>query len=119
MDKSLKLEWHKAASSRMRCLRITQKEEKQVRNKLQAKWVQLRARARMCVCVLLGRRGHHTEGGEASVEQAAGKVGGVCACDRVCVSERGGGRERERLGRWCSWLYSLFCWVSCVRVCEQ
>ena len=34
LDKSIKLEWHKASSSRTRCLRITQKEEQAVRNKL-------------------------------------------------------------------------------------
>ena len=34
LDKSLKLEWHKAANTRTRCLRITQKEEKAVRGKL-------------------------------------------------------------------------------------
>jgi DNA mismatch repair protein MSH2 len=37
MDKTLKLEWHKAANSRTRCLRITQKEEKVVRSKLHAR----------------------------------------------------------------------------------
>ena len=34
LDKTIKLEWHKAANSRTRCLRITQKEEKAVRSKL-------------------------------------------------------------------------------------
>lgn len=34
LDKTLKLEWHKVANSRARCLRITQKEEKVVRSKL-------------------------------------------------------------------------------------
>lgn len=37
MDKSIKLEWHKASNSRTRCLRITQKEEKLVRAKLHAR----------------------------------------------------------------------------------
>lgn len=37
LDKTLKLEWHKAANSRTRCLRITQKEEKVVRAKLHAR----------------------------------------------------------------------------------
>jgi DNA mismatch repair protein MSH2 len=37
MDKTIKLEWHKAANARTRCLRITQKEEKVVRSRLQAK----------------------------------------------------------------------------------
>lgn len=37
LDKTLKLEWHKAANSRTRCLRITQKEEKVVRSKLHAR----------------------------------------------------------------------------------
>lgn len=35
----LKLEWHRAGGSKTRCLRITQKEEKVVRQKLQAKCV--------------------------------------------------------------------------------
>jgi DNA mismatch repair protein MSH2 len=33
----LQLEWHKAANTRTRCLRITQKEEKVVRSKLHAR----------------------------------------------------------------------------------
>ncbi len=37
LHKQLKLEWHKAANQRTRCLRITQKEEKAVRSKLQAR----------------------------------------------------------------------------------
>ena len=37
LDKTVKLEWHKAANARTRCLRITQKEEKAVRGRLQAK----------------------------------------------------------------------------------
>jgi DNA mismatch repair protein MSH2 len=37
LDKTIKLEWHKAANTRTRCLRITQKEEKAVRSRLQAK----------------------------------------------------------------------------------
>lgn len=37
LDKTIKLEWHKAANSRTRCLRITQKEEKVVRSKLHAR----------------------------------------------------------------------------------
>jgi DNA mismatch repair protein MSH2 len=37
LDKTLKLEWHKAANARSRCLRITQKEEKVVRSKLHAR----------------------------------------------------------------------------------
>ena len=36
-DKTLKLEWHKVANTRTRCLRITQKDEKIVRKKLQSK----------------------------------------------------------------------------------
>ena len=35
MDKTIKLEWHTANNTRTRCLRITQKEEKTVRGKLQ------------------------------------------------------------------------------------
>uniref|UniRef100_A0A7S3QKU8 DNA mismatch repair protein MSH2 n=1 Tax=Dunaliella tertiolecta TaxID=3047 RepID=A0A7S3QKU8_DUNTE len=34
LDKTIKLEWHKAQNMRTRCLRITQKEEKRVRSKL-------------------------------------------------------------------------------------
>lgn len=37
LDKTIKLEWHKAANTRTRCLRITQKEEKVVRAKLHAR----------------------------------------------------------------------------------
>jgi hypothetical protein len=37
LDKTIKLEWHKAANARTRCLRITQKEEKAVRGRLQSK----------------------------------------------------------------------------------
>ncbi|KAK9908301.1 hypothetical protein WJX75_005715 [Coccomyxa subellipsoidea] len=36
MDKTIKLEWHKVANTRTRCLRITQTEEKKVRKKLQS-----------------------------------------------------------------------------------
>lgn len=43
-DKTIKLEWHKAANTRTRCLRITQKEEKTVRKKLQAKYLLLETR---------------------------------------------------------------------------
>jgi DNA mismatch repair protein MSH2 len=35
LDKTIKLEWHRAANTRTRCLRITQKEERAVRSKLQ------------------------------------------------------------------------------------
>lgn len=35
LGKTLKLEWHKASNQRTRCLRITAKEEKAVRGKLQ------------------------------------------------------------------------------------
>ena len=35
LDKTIKLEWHKAANMRTRCLRITSKEERKVRPKLQ------------------------------------------------------------------------------------
>lgn len=37
LDKTIKLEWHRAANTRTRCLRITNKEEKNVRSKLNAK----------------------------------------------------------------------------------
>lgn len=36
LDKTIKLEWHRAANTRTRCLRITQKEERAVRSKLVA-----------------------------------------------------------------------------------
>lgn len=38
LDKTLKLEWHKTYNTRSRCLRITSKEERIVRKKLQARW---------------------------------------------------------------------------------
>eukprot|EP00891_Asterochloris_glomerata_P003123 jgi/Astpho2/3123/fgenesh1_pm.00051_%23_46_t len=44
MNKTIKLEWHRLNNSRTRCLRITQKEEKQVRKKLQAKYQTLETR---------------------------------------------------------------------------
>ncbi|KAI8470492.1 MAG: DNA mismatch repair protein [Monoraphidium minutum] len=44
LDKTVKLEWHKAANARTRCLRITQKEEKAVRSRLQAKYKLLETR---------------------------------------------------------------------------
>ncbi|KXZ42923.1 hypothetical protein GPECTOR_111g256 [Gonium pectorale] len=44
LDKTIKLEWHRAANVRTRCLRITQKEEKNVRNKLQAKYIVIETR---------------------------------------------------------------------------
>ncbi|EFJ43623.1 hypothetical protein VOLCADRAFT_96164 [Volvox carteri f. nagariensis] len=44
LDKTLKLEWHRAANVRTRCLRITQKEEKNVRSKLQAKYLVIETR---------------------------------------------------------------------------
>ena len=34
LGKTIKLEWHKAANTRLRCLRITSKEEKAVRKQL-------------------------------------------------------------------------------------
>jgi hypothetical protein len=37
LGKTLKLEWHKASNQRIRCLRITAKEEKAVRGKLQVR----------------------------------------------------------------------------------
>lgn len=39
LDKTLKLEWHKASNTRTRCLRITSKDEKVVRNKLSMRCV--------------------------------------------------------------------------------
>ncbi|KAG2428869.1 hypothetical protein HYH02_014280 [Chlamydomonas schloesseri] len=44
LGKSVKLEWHKAANTRSRCLRITQKEEKNVRGKLQSKYLVIETR---------------------------------------------------------------------------
>ncbi|GLC60185.1 hypothetical protein PLESTB_001582900 [Pleodorina starrii] len=44
LDKTIKLEWHRAANTRTRCLRITQKEEKNVRGKLQSKYVVIETR---------------------------------------------------------------------------
>jgi len=44
LDKSVKLEWHKASHQRLRCLRITAKEEKVVRKKLQARYMELETR---------------------------------------------------------------------------
>ncbi|KAK2079314.1 hypothetical protein QBZ16_003005 [Prototheca wickerhamii] len=44
LDKSIKLEWHKFSNQRLRCLRITAKEEKLVRKKLQAKYLELETR---------------------------------------------------------------------------
>jgi len=44
LDKTIKLEWHKYANTRTRCLRITQKEEKAVRGKLNAKYKTIEAR---------------------------------------------------------------------------
>ena len=50
LDKTVKLEWHKAANSRTRCLRITQKEEKAVRGRLQAKCAASHAAFHLCCC---------------------------------------------------------------------
>ncbi|KAF6256271.1 DNA mismatch repair protein [Scenedesmus sp. NREL 46B-D3] len=44
LDKTIKLEWHKAANTKTRCLRITQKEEKVVRSKLNARYMTLETR---------------------------------------------------------------------------
>ncbi|KAK9813003.1 hypothetical protein WJX72_007194 [[Myrmecia] bisecta] len=44
LNKTIKLEWHKANNQRIRCLRITQKEEKIVRKKLTAKYMTLETR---------------------------------------------------------------------------
>lgn len=44
LDKTIKLEWHKSANQRLRCLRITAKEEKTVRKKLQARYMELETR---------------------------------------------------------------------------
>jgi DNA mismatch repair protein MSH2 len=41
LDKTLKLDWHKAGNQRLRCLRITAKEEKAVRKQLQARYQEL------------------------------------------------------------------------------
>ncbi|KAL6769998.1 hypothetical protein ACKKBG_A33190 [Auxenochlorella protothecoides x Auxenochlorella symbiontica] len=44
LDKTIKLEWHKFANQRLRCLRITTKEEKSVRSKLRARYLELETR---------------------------------------------------------------------------
>ena len=44
LDKTVKLEWHKVANQKTRCLRITAKEEKNVRKKLQSKYLELETR---------------------------------------------------------------------------
>lgn len=44
LDKTVKLEWHKQSNQRIRCLRITAKEEKVVRKTLQAKYIELETR---------------------------------------------------------------------------
>ncbi|KAI8110889.1 hypothetical protein M9434_004463 [Picochlorum sp. BPE23] len=44
LDKTIKLEWHKVSNQKTRCLRITAKEEKSVRKKLQAKYIELETR---------------------------------------------------------------------------
>eukprot|EP00798_Chlamydomonas_sp_ICE-L_P022047 gene22047-29111_t len=44
MNKTIKLEWHKASNHRTRCLRITQKEEKAVRSKLNARYTNIETR---------------------------------------------------------------------------
>ncbi|KAI3431433.1 hypothetical protein D9Q98_004485 [Chlorella vulgaris] len=41
LDKTIKLDWHKAGNQRLRCLRITSKEERNVRQKLQARYLEL------------------------------------------------------------------------------
>ncbi|KAL4440412.1 hypothetical protein ABPG75_003413 [Micractinium tetrahymenae] len=41
LDKNLKLDWHKQGNQRLRCLRITTKEEKAVRKQLQARYQEL------------------------------------------------------------------------------
>ncbi|KAL4431744.1 hypothetical protein ABPG77_002960 [Micractinium sp. CCAP 211/92] len=41
LDKNLKLDWHKQGNQRLRCLRITTKEEKTVRKQLQARYQEL------------------------------------------------------------------------------
>lgn len=44
LDKTIKLEWHRANNVRTRCLRITQKEERTVRSKLQARYAVIETR---------------------------------------------------------------------------
>ena len=48
LGKTIKLEWHKAANTRLRCLRITSKEEKAVRKQLGVR--RLAARGMRCNC---------------------------------------------------------------------
>lgn len=49
LDKNIKLEWHRASNCKTRCLRITQKEEKLVRAKLQNRCERWKPRARTAV----------------------------------------------------------------------
>ncbi|KDD72998.1 MutS domain V, partial [Helicosporidium sp. ATCC 50920] len=44
LDKTLKMEWHRSANTRVRCLRITAKEERAVRGKLQKGYLELETR---------------------------------------------------------------------------
>jgi DNA mismatch repair protein MSH2 len=44
LGKTIKLEWLKVSNQKTRCLRITQKEEKNVRGKIQAKYIELETR---------------------------------------------------------------------------
>lgn len=44
LGKTIKLEWHKTTNQRIRCLRITAKEERSVRKKLQSKYLELETR---------------------------------------------------------------------------
>lgn len=54
-----RLDWHKTSNARLRCLRITTKEEKAVRGKLQAGYQELEVSRgggpvclRVCLCVV-------------------------------------------------------------------
>ena len=44
MDKTIKLEWHKSNNVSIRCMRITTKEEKACRSKLNSKYIVLETR---------------------------------------------------------------------------
>lgn len=73
LDKTVKLEWHKAANARTRCLRITQKEEKTVRARLQAKCARAHARAARGV---MRAQSRGRVGVRKDVKQAGGREAG-------------------------------------------
>ena len=56
LGKTIKLEWHKAANTRLRCLRITSKEEKAVRKQLGVRCHVRKRTSLSCTVVLLQRQ---------------------------------------------------------------